>query len=335
MIKQIAARARVSVSTVRRALNDFPDIGVETKAKIRRIATELNYRPNLLAQAMVTHRTMLLGVIVPELANSFFPTVIDSLETAATADGYQLLMAKHDYHEEKLAAQLAVYARYQIDGLCMVPARYELSPAVRDELAGFDKPVVFFDDEAAPASTGRRNYSWVGIDDEAAGFMAAQYLLGKGHRHLAYVGHSDTSSSAFKRCTGVRRALRQARLALPDRRVLAGNPAGGAVGAGRHLLDQGLPDAIVCMNDRVACEVMLELLTAGVKIPAEVSLLGFGNLAFSHALPVPLTTVNQFPERLGTSIFATLVSLMAGAKPGGRITMPLEILERASVAARR
>ncbi|MBL8995208.1 MAG: LacI family DNA-binding transcriptional regulator, partial [Spirochaetia bacterium] len=117
MIKKIASTLNVSVSTVRRALGDFPDIGAETKERVKKTARDMGYRPDFLARAMITKKTLLIGVIVPEFDSTFFPRMISSIEECAAKNGYRILIAKHDYNPEKFHTAVQTFSQYRVDGL--------------------------------------------------------------------------------------------------------------------------------------------------------------------------------------------------------------------------
>ncbi|MBN8217479.1 MAG: LacI family DNA-binding transcriptional regulator [Spirochaetes bacterium] len=330
MIKEIARRANLSVSAVRRALKDFPDIPPATKVRVKALAAELGYRPNFLAQAIVTKKSRLIGVLVPELATSFFPEVIDGFETAASLEKYNILIAKHDHRDPKLAEAVALFGRYQVDGLCLVPVAKTLGLAAREELGFFTKPVVLFDDALEPGA-GPKAYPWIGIDDEAASAGATKYLLGKGHRRLAFVGANPESTSALKRLKGFQGALRAA--ALPAGKEIRGplTEETGRLAVATLLGQKAGPLAILCQNDLVASGVILECLERGLAVPGHVSVMGFGNLSFGHALAVPLTTVDQSARDLGARMFELLRRAMEGDGGAEEVKLPWRIVERASV----
>lgn len=330
MIKEIAKRANVSVSTVRRALNDFPDIGADTKARIRTLAEELGYRPNALAAAMITGKTKLIGVIVPELSNSFFPEIIDGLETAAHAAGYHILIAKHDGQDGNLAETIGLFNQYQVEGLCVVPASNRAADAVRKEIDRFDRPMIFFDEHITPWDN--EPLPWMGIDDESAGFDAGKYLISHGHSRIAFAGYDDTNGCSQLRAKGLTRALAETKQKPP---VLFRSPItedGGRECARRIIEEKERPHAVLCLNDIVAAGLMLSLIDGGISVPGDISVMGFGNLSLGRMLSVPLTTVDQATHLLGERIMTRLLADIGGASAEAVSYFPAAIIERASVA---
>lgn len=335
MIKEIARRANLSVSAVRRALKDFPDIPPATKARVKALADELGYRPNFLAQAIVTKKSLLIGILVPELASGFFPEIIDGFETAASAKHYNILIAKHDYQDAKLAAAVALFGRYQVDGLCLVPAGAKLDPSSREELGFFKKPVVLFD-EALGKGELPAPAPWIGIDDEEASAAATRYLLEKGHRNIVFAGVNPLSPCALKRVAGYRGAMKKAGLKASAAFESEGPPSeeSGRQAVRQMKAQDSFPDAILCLNDVVATGVILQCLSLGLRVPQEVSVMGFGNLSFGHALAVPLTTVDQSARALGARMFEVLLESMEGRARKTDANLPWRIVERESVGMR-
>lgn len=335
MIKKIAERVGVSTSAVRRALKGFPDISKETRERVEQAAKELNYRPNFLAGAMKTKRTMLIGVVVPELASGFFPEIVDGIEDSAARNGYRILVSKHDYQDEKLRQAVEMYSRYQVDGLILAPSGYRMSPELINEINCFQSPMVMIDDDVDRAGLTKR-FAWVGVDDARLGAEVAGYLVGRGHRRFAFAGMDDGKSSIFKRCEGLRQGLARLGVNLDDTMVRHGGideESGRRIGL--ELLASGeLPDVIVCAVDTVAMGLMLALLEKGVDIPGRVSVMGIGNLGFSHALPVPLTTVDQFPRQTGMMALEQVVARIGGTGEGADAVLLMEtkVVERLSVA---
>ena len=330
MIKEIAKRANVSVSTVRRALNDFPDIGADTKARIRTLANELGYRPNALAAAMITGKTNLIGVIVPELSNSFFPEIIDGLETAAHAAGYHILIAKHDMRDAKLAELIGLYNQYQVEGLCVVPAWCVAAETVLKEMERFDRPLICFDEHMSLADNGE--LPWVGIDDERAGYDAGKYLIDQGMKKIAFAGYDEKNGCSVLRCKGLTRAITDVKLTQPQVFSSAITEDGGRACAAHIIAER--PDAVLCINDQVAAGVELSLIESGVKIPDAISIMGFGNLALGRMLAVPLTTVDQSTRQLGERIMSLMLASIAGGTIDEKTYLPAKIIERSSVTRR-
>ena len=334
MIKQIAQIVGVSTATVRRALNDFPDIGKETKERVKRTAKELNYRPNFLASAMITKKTMLIGVVVPELSTGFFPEIIDGIEDAANARGYHILVAKHDYQDEKLRGAVEMFSRYQVDGLILAPSGYHLRAELINEINCFQSPMVMIDDNVDTQGLTKR-FTWVGVDDARLGEKVAAFLIAKGHRRFAFAGMDASKYSIFKRCEGFRQGLARSGIKLEDSMLRMGGideESGRRIGA-EMLAGGDLPDVVVCAVDIVAMGLMLHLLENGVKIPERLSVMGIGNLGFSHALPVPLTTVDQFPRQVGRNALEQVVAqINGGVKADAVLFMESQIVERRSVA---
>ncbi len=326
----------VSTSTVRRSLKDFPDISKETKERVRRATEQLNYRPNFLARAMITKKTMILGVLVPEFGTGFFPVIIDGLREAAGPDGYNIMIAPHAYAEMGMRKSIEMFNRYMVDGLIVAPAAYRLSPETVKELSIAAGPVVLIDDDLDRAGLARQP-AWVGSDDERIGADAAQYIADTGHTHVWFVGFDPEKSSSFHRRDGVAATLKRNKLAFGADALVEGgfSEETGRLGARKALAVSPMPDAMICASDQVAMGAMLELLANGVKIPEQISVMGVANLFFSHALPVPLTTIDQSPREIGRKAFELFTRSLDGVMDDNHVYIPHSLVERSSTRDRR
>jgi LacI family transcriptional regulator len=335
MIKEIAEKAGVSISTVRRALKGFPDISQETKEKVMKIAEELNYRPNLLARAMITKKTHLLGVIVPDFKSSFYSEIIDGLVEAGSLKGYRILIDKHKSSEEKLKESISIFNQYQADGLVITPPHYAiLSDSIIEELESFQNPIIILDGKLDTSNLSR-DYCWVGTDNRKGGKEATGFLIENGHKQIAFLGLDWNCSTSFGRYNGYREAMSENHLPLNDMSVFEGkySERTGVEAAKAILNSNSLPTAVLCANDDIAMGFMLEVLKNGISVPGQMSIMGFANFRFSHALPVPLTTVDQFTNRIGAKTFEMLHRLMENRnEPISDVAIPTKIIERKSVS---
>ncbi|MBL8995084.1 MAG: LacI family DNA-binding transcriptional regulator, partial [Spirochaetia bacterium] len=262
MIKKIASTLNVSVSTVRRALGDFPDIGAETKERVKKTASDMGYRPDFLARAMITKKTLLIGLIVPEFDSTFFPRVISSVEGCAAKNGYRILIAKHDYSQEKFHAAVQTFSQYRVDGLILSPPEKELAESTRKEIRELARPVVFFDDDCPG-----EGLAWVGTDDIRAGEMAASYVVDCGFRRPAFTGRNTRSTSAQDRLDGFEKKLGGENIFLNPTFIFSGDfsEKTGEASAETILRSPGKPDVVFCANDQIAAGLMMKLREGGLR----------------------------------------------------------------------
>jgi len=215
MIKKIAELAGYSTSTVRRALQDMPDISEKTRNKVKKIAGELNYKPNFLARAMVMKKTWLIGVVVPEFLSTYFTLIINKIEEIMSRHNYRILMSVHNYDNEKFYHCIETFRQYQVDGLIFNPSVFHVSEKVWSEIQSMDCPCVIINDKVGIKKIPE-NIFWAGSDDFKAGFEAGQYLISRGHKRILFSGYNEQSSSSFLRYQGFQEAQKEAGVSIGD-----------------------------------------------------------------------------------------------------------------------
>ncbi len=327
-MKDIAERGKVSVMTVSKVLHDAPDISAVTKERIRRLATEMGYVPDALAQALRTRKTRLLGLLVPMSGNPFCTQMIAAIEDRAHELGYDLILAHtHDKVEREEACIRRMLAR-RVDGLLIHPvSRLAPTAAIYAELRTSTARVVLLD-APAPFCDG---FCHVRADDQRASHALTKHLIALGHRRIAFFAGSSTTPSAASRRKGYHQALRDNGIPDEDDLIFA---AGGTVEDGTkaalQMLDEGVKvTAVQAANDFVALGAANVFLGQGLKIPRDISIVGFGDLLAGRQFRVPLTTAALPQYRLGVAAADALFALLGGAKPSSTI-LAAEVIIRAS-----
>jgi DNA-binding LacI/PurR family transcriptional regulator len=327
-LKDIAERAGVSVMTVSKVMRDAKDISADTKARVRKLADELGYVPDLMAQNMRSRTTRLLGLILPSVANPLYARVILALEEKANELGYDLLLTHSLNKPEREEACIRRMISRRVDGLFIFPVyRFAASAAGYEELRKRGIPTVVLGQVADFC----RDFVNVESDDVFASQIATRHLIELGHRRIAYFSGPQTSPAAKDRLEGYQRALREAGIAPDDHLIFS---AGSTIEEGEATALQMLnemPDvtAIQTFNDLVAIGAANTLLRQGVRVPEDLSMVGFGNILISEHFRVPLTTMRQPKLRLGFAAFDLMTALLAGDKPDAR-RLPTEIVVRES-----
>jgi DNA-binding LacI/PurR family transcriptional regulator len=330
-LKDIALRAGVSVMTVSKVLRDAPDISPATKTRVKRLAEEMGYVPDSLAQGLRTRTTRTIGLVISAVTNPIFARAILAIEEQAHELGYELILA-HTLNEP--AREEAVIRRLlsrRVDGLIISPV-YRLAPTapVFSDLAESKTPVVILGHRAPFCATLPN----VETDDVAGSYAATRHLLDLGHRRIAYFAGPTLAVWAQERLDGYRRALRDARIE-PDERLVfsAGSTIEEGETAGLQMLNEGQQvTAIQASNDMSAIGVAAMLLKQGVKIPSQISVVGFGNILLCEYFTVPLTTVRQPKFRLGQAAMEVL-RLLLKQEPAPTRRLPCDLLVRASTSA--
>ncbi len=327
-LKDIAQRAGVSVMTVSKVIRDAPDISAATKARVRALAQEMGYVPDSVARGLRTRATRLLGLIIPAITNPVFARMVLAIEEQAHAAGYDLLLAHTLNVAEREELVIRRLLSRRVEGLLIFPV-YRLEPAapIYHELKRSGVPTVIL----GPGSAFCSQFIHVQADDTAGSATATRHLLELGHRRIAFFAGPRASPWAQERFDGYRRALREGGLELDDHLVFqAGGTLEEGTRAALQLLQEG-PDAtaVQAVNDMVAIGAANVFLNQGLRIPADLSIVGFGNVLTSAHFRVPLTTVRQPKYRMGAAAVEALFRLIRG-EPAESQRLSVELLVRAS-----
>ncbi|SPF32543.1 Transcriptional regulator, LacI family [Candidatus Sulfopaludibacter sp. SbA4] len=303
-IKDVARESGVNISTVSRALNHGYGVNDQTREHVIAVAARLNYRPNRIARGLVTGRSHSLGLIVSDIRNPFFAEVARGAEDAARTGNCDLVLCNSDLDADKQMQYVQSLLEKRIDGIMMNSVSM-LSREQQTQLAGSGVPIVLLN---RPASN--HTFSTVCADNESGGALAARYLLGLGHRRIAHLTGPRQHGNLSDRARGFVRALQSAENPVQPI-VLHGkfNFDGGAELA-RKLLDAH-PDvtAIFAANDVMAFGVVQAALDRGLRIPEDLSLIGFDNIEFSVVVHPPLTTIHQPKYEMGSAAVDILLRL--------------------------
>jgi len=329
-LKDIAARAGVTVMTVSKVMHDAPDVSAATKARIRALAEEMGYMPNAMARGLRSRKSKLLGVVISAVTNPLFGRVLLALDEQAHAHGYDLLMAHslNDPGREEQAIR-RMLSRH-VEGLLISPV-YRMQPTapIYEELQRRNVKTVLMGHRAAFCE----NFAAVETADFEASRQLTTYLVGLGHRRIAYFAGPVISPSNQERLEGYKAGLREAGIPLDDRLVFhAGATIEEGEQAAAQLAQEPVrPTALMAVNDLVAIGAATFLLNQGWKIPQDISVVGFGNVLLAEHFRVPLTTVRQPKMRLGQAAFEMLHRMLRG-EAVQTVRLPAELVIRQSTA---
>ena len=326
----VAKRAGVSQPTVSLVLSRNPKarIAEGTRARVIQAATELGYRPNLLARGLVRRKSFSLGLIVPDLRDPFFADVASGAERVASDEGYALLLC--DRRGNGSMRHIEALRGRQIDGLIIDAAAAASLPA--GALDGLD--VVLIDQPDGP-------FPGIASDAEAAGHLAAEHLLALGHTRFAFMGPAADVHTFRMRERGFVKALRAAGMALGTSHLRRG-PAtvAGGMAAMRALLALSAaerPTAVFCANDLMALGAHKQCATQHVQIPADLSLVGCDDIEMARLVTPELTTISVPAREIGARAARLLVDprQAAGADTPKSRMLPVKLVVRGSTAANR
>ena len=327
-MKDIARDLGVSVVTVSKVLRNHSDISAETRERVLKRVKELNYRPNLAARALVTGRTNMVGLVVPDLVHPFFAEVAKGISSVLRKKGYGLVISSSEEDPELERQEIDDLLARRMDVLILASTQWTVEAFRRIE--SLNTPYVLIDRKF----TGLASH-FVGVDDERVGAMATKHLIEQGCRRIAHIRGRETSP-AIGRFEGYRRALREHGLAFDSRYVVTGSSADDAgevsgYRAMQRLLDlEKWPDAVFCFNDSIALGAMKAIFEAGLNVPKQIAIVGCGNFSYTGLLRVPLTTVDQQSSAIGVEAAKLALRAARAKKP----IRPKEILLEPKLVAR-
>lgn len=327
-LKEIAAAAGVSVMTVSKALRDKPDLSAATKDRIRKLAAEMGYLPDVSAQGLRSRTTRLLGLVISASTNPVNARIVMAIEERAHELGYDVVIAHSLNRPEREEAVLRRLIARRVDGLFISPVyRLGETAAIYEELGKRGIPTVVLG-HGAPFC---RQFPAIETDDLAASAAATRHLLDLGHRRIAFFAGPMVAPWARERLEGYRRAHRDADVPVADQLIFnAGTTIEeGAAAALQFMQERPDATALQCAHDLVAIGAADALLNQGVRIPGHISVVGFGNILVSEYFRVPLTTVRQPKLRLGAMAMETMLKLLKG-EPTRSHRLPAELVIRAS-----
>jgi len=325
-IAEIARRANVSTATVSRTLNQSGPVKAATARKVWRAVTALNYYPNSHARALVSGRSRLIGLIVSDITNPFFPELIRSFESLATQHSYDLIVTSTDYQTARMTACLRRMLERKVDGVAIMTSEMDLG--LLKELSRRGVPIVFMD----VGQVGPR-MSHVALDYSHGIHQAVDHLVGLGHKHIAFIsGPLDLHSARTRRqafLEGMRdHGLRPAPSLLREGTHTA---EGGAHAMTALLRLTKPPTAVVASNDWTAIGALHAIHAAGKRVPEDISLVGFDDIPLvSYTMP-PLTSVRMSAADVGVTAFQALFGLIDGDRLEGAVyQVPTKLIVRHS-----
>lgn len=327
-LKDIAERARVSVMTVSKALRDAPDVSAATKTRIKLLAQQMGYVPDSSAQGLRTRTTRLFGLAISSMTNPIFARVVQAIEQRAYELGYEVLLAHTLNIPEREEACIRRFLARRVDGIFISPV-YRIGNEARiyQELLSRRIPTVLLGHRAAFCS----HFVNVETDDLLGGYAATQHLLKLGHQRIAFFAGPLATPWTQERFEGYRRALREAGLDVDDKLVFQAGKTieDGAKAALQMINESPGATAVQAINDLVAIGCAQTLIQQGLRIPEDLSIVGFGNILLSEHFRVPLTTIRQPKFRLGTAAVDTMLQLLGGHRPEPK-RLAAELVVRAS-----
>jgi DNA-binding LacI/PurR family transcriptional regulator len=306
-IIDIAKKLGISASTVSRALNDHPDIKGETKEKVRKIAKELQYSPNPIAQSLKSSRTTTIGVLVPEIKHDFFSSAISGIEDVAYRSGYTIIVCQSNESYEREVINAHAMMHHRVAGVIASISQNTKSGEHFQSLLRRRIPLVFFDRVCEDVTANK-----VVIDDYQSAYNAVAYLVGKGYKTIAHFAGPQELSICKKRWNGYIDAIKPLQLPSANGWVRYGglHEQDGYASMDSLIKENKIPAAIFAVNDPVAIGAFQRIKEEGLKIPDDIAIMGFSNNKIASLVDPQLTTVDQPSFEMGRRSAEILIDII-------------------------
>lgn len=320
-ITDLAERLKLSPSTVSRALRNHPDISKETKKRVQKAADLANYQPNLIAQSLQNQRSNNIGVIVPEIRNSFFSTVISGIEDLAYESGYTIMVCQSNDSFEREIINTRALAANRVAGMLVSTSQETTSFDHLKQIISQSVPIVLFDRVVEELAVPK-----VVVDDFNGAYRAVSHLIKTGRTRIVHLTGSNSLYVGSKRREGYEAALRDHGLPVRDEYIIRGgcHEEDGRRGAMKLLELDELPDGLFAINDPVALGALLYLKDCQVRIPEQIGIVGFSDNPNASLVRPALTTVNQPAYEIGKTAASILLDILSGTMKKQDTTITLE-----------
>ncbi|MGO4570392.1 LacI family DNA-binding transcriptional regulator [Microvirga sp. 2TAF3] len=331
-IQDVAKLADVSTATVSRALATPQQVSPETRARVLEAIAKTGYVPNPAARSLRSQKTGMVLVVLPDLANTFFSKILRGIEETLFEAGYGMIIGDLDGSPEKEAHFAAFTAAGRVDGAILLNGHlFGQSREGEGEAAKIDIPVVALC-EAIPNA----DIPQIEIDNRAAACRMTQHLVSLGHHSIAYVSGPSGNVLERERFRGYRDGLGRSGAEYDPDLFFAGDyTIESGVHAGEEIVRRrNRPTAVFCTSDEMAIGLMRTLLSAGIRVPQDVSVAGFDDIDFAAVAEPSLTTIRQPRRELGQAGAAALIALLQNRETPDRIRLKTELVIRDSVARR-
>lgn len=328
-IKDVAKRAGVGIATVSRTLHGSSQVSPETAARVHRIVEELGYRPNTTAQSLVSGHSHMLGLMVSDITNPFFSELVKGFEDVALQRGYDVLVSSTNYDPSRTALCVQRMIERKIDGVAIMTS--EVDPALEDKFARRRMPLVFLD-----VGQVRKGVSNVKVDYAGGIIQAVEHLSGLGHHRIAFISGPELLVSARERRDAFVGQMESARSG--DRREIlmeeGDHRVDGGLQAMLRLLDRTpRPTAVIASNDLTAIGAMRAIRQRGLRVPEDVSVVGFDDIQMAEFTEPPLTTVRLQRTEVARLACDALMESIRTHGAGAEFSMSTVLVVRCSTAA--
>jgi DNA-binding LacI/PurR family transcriptional regulator len=327
-LKEVAKFANVSITTVSRVINDASKVNHETRDQVKKAMRKLGYQPSRVAQRLRTTkgRSKMLGLIIPDIQNQFYSNIVRGIEDVSYGKDYAVILCNSDENPQKERFYLDVLQSESVDGVILPPIHQHSK--VVEGLIESGVPVVCVDRKLA-----RENVDAVVINNERGGYMAVEHLLDLDHTRIAILSSSPQFSSFEERQKGYERALREHGIEIDDQLIRQGDPRSSETA--RVLTKELLglnnpPTAIFATNNLMTLGLLEAVNELKLKIPADISIIGFDDMPWTKAITPPLTVIRQPAYEMGRRAAELMFQRLEDPK-----REPVQIIMKPSIIIRK
>ncbi len=287
-IRTVASQAKVSIATVSRTVNHVPTVDPKLAKRVWAVIEKLDYFPNTQARALVSGRSRLLGLIVSEITNPFFPELIQGFEDIAVEHGYEMLVSSTNYDPKRMSHCIRRMLERKADGVAVMT--FGIEEPLLDQLAERNIPLVFVD-----IGPDRPRISTLQVDYHQGIRQGVQHLAALGHRDIAFISGPMRLHSAQSRRTAFLKSIEECGIKPQQPWIVEGDHTleGGISAMDRMLNLKKLPTAVMCSNDMTAIGVLHRIYRAGLRVPDDFSVIGFDDIHIAQVTLPPLTTIQM------------------------------------------
>ncbi|MFZ5351985.1 MAG: LacI family DNA-binding transcriptional regulator [Bacillota bacterium] len=326
-IKEVAKQANVSVATVSRVLNDLGGYSEDTKERVLKVIEQMGYQPNTIARGLVTKNTKTIGVLLPNVKTIFYGEIIDGIEDTAHMNNYSVVVCNTGIDGNRTLEYLKVLTGRQVDGIIITSLT--ITNDYYKALAAIKVPIILVSTESY-----RLQVPYVKVDDKQAAYSAAQYLIEMGHTDIAMIsGTPDDPVAGEPRINGYLQALQDYGIPINKKLIKHGNFSyqSGITCMEELLSEKNTFSAVFAASDNMAVGALSVAYKKGIKVPDELSVIGYDNTPVAEMAIPPLTVVAQPLYNMGKTAMEKLLSMIKTQKRAESIILPHKIVERNTV----
>ena len=328
-ITEVARKAGVSTATVSHVINNTRYVSDEVRARVMQAIEQCRYYPNAHARSLASGRSKIIGLVISDIANPFFPELVKAIEEAAFERGYDTFLSNTNYNTERTSHYIQRFIERKVAGVAVMTS--EMKKELIDELAHRKVPVVFLDvGEAGMQMSNLR------VDYEEGIEQAILHLAALGHQRIAYISGKVDIRSSRRRLEAFQRTMRQLFPNVPELIFYGNFKIEGGQRAASEILATGagnLPTAVIAANDLTAIGAISQFESAGLSVPRDISVVGFDDIDFAALTRPALTTINLPRNELGRRAVEMLIRILENPEERGvEVRIPTNLVIRQSTA---